>query len=149
MTKLSYSVALSLSYAPAAQRTYGPNTRIIRFEMDKTVAGEENIYFEMESKEASDTGIYDDVAGGSSDSPIKQTTIEKQGAENATQHSTEPGSFYQSDAVMVQRLLYAIIALVAISFLTAAATLVLALTIMSQSAPPQCKVSLLKSSDLL
>jgi len=107
--------------------------------MDKTVAGEENIYFEMESKEASDTGIYDDVAGGSSDSPIDQTAIEKQGAENATQHSTEPGSFYQSDAVMVQRLLYAIIALVTISFLTAAATLVLALTIMSQSAPPQCK----------
>jgi len=40
---------------------------------------------------------------------------------------------------MVQRLLYAIIALVTISFLTAAATLVLALTLMSQSAPPQCK----------
>ena len=117
--------------------------------MDKTVAGEENIYFEMESKQASDTGNYEDAVGGSSDSPINQTTIKKQGAENARQHSTEPVSSYQSDAVMVQRRLYAIIALVAISFLTTAATLVLALTLMSRSAPPQCKVSLLKSSDLL
>ena len=70
--------------------------------MDKTVAGEENIYFEMESKQASDTGNYEDAVGGSSDSPIDQTTIKKQGAENARQHSTEPVSSHQSDVVLVQ-----------------------------------------------
>jgi len=31
--------------------------------MDNTIAGEENIYLEMESKEASYAGIYDDVVG--------------------------------------------------------------------------------------
>ena len=94
--------------------------------MDKTVVGQENIYFEMESKKATDAGIYDEVACESVASATKQT-----GTEKKRQATAEPVHSCKLDAVIAQRVLYVIAVAVAVSFLTSAATLILALTMMT------------------
>ena len=99
--------------------------------MNKTVSGEENFYFEMESKASNNGEAYDVVVGESISPATKQTTFEKQGTENNKQASMQPAHpCTQSDGVVVQRLLCIITAVVVVSFLTAAATLVLALMMM-------------------
>ena len=107
--------------------------------MSKTAAGEENIYFEMESKQAADAGIYEDVVGESAVPGTKQTTFEKQGNEKNKRVSTEPVHSYQPDGMTVHRLLYIIAAVVAVSVLASVATLILALTmIMSRNTLAAC-----------
>ena len=90
--------------------------------MSKAVQGEQNMYFEMESKEETAySGIYEDVAGESkTTSATKQMTSEKQ-----------EGSSCQSEA-MFQRLLCVIAALVVVSFLIATATLIVVLFTISR-----------------
>ena len=84
--------------------------------MSKVVQGEENIYFEMESKEETAySGIYEDVVESKTTSATKQMTSEKQ-----------KGSSCQSEA-MFQRLLCVMAALVVVSFLIATATLIVVL----------------------
>jgi len=107
--------------------------------MSKAVAGKENAYFEMESKQLADAGIYEDVVGESAVPGTKQTTSQKQAHEKTRRESTEPVHSYQPDAMTVHRLLYIIAAVVAISFLAAVATLILALTIiMSRNTLAAC-----------
>ena len=100
--------------------------------MSKTTAGMENIYFEMESKQVTEAGTYDKVAGESVFPATIQSTLETQEAEKTKKLSTEPPSSRISDAAIdvIQRMQRVITALVAVSFLTAAATLVLALVMM-------------------
>ena len=97
------------------------------------MAGRENIHFEMESKQGTYAGIYEDIGGTERAASTQEVTMsfEKQGAVKKRQASTDPVHSAQPDAVMVQRLLYAIAAVVAVSFLTSAATLILALTMMT------------------
>ena len=99
--------------------------------MNKTVSGVENLYFEMESK-APNNGQAGEVVIGENISPAtKQTTFEKRGTEHNKQASMQPAHpRTQSDGVVVQRLLCIITAVVVVSFLTAVATLVLALMLM-------------------
>ena len=88
--------------------------------MNNPVTAEENLYFEMETKNATNAG--DVVAPGA-----KQPTLEKQGAEMNIQVSTEPAhSPSKSDAVIVQRLLCMMTAVIIFCVLIAATTLVLA-----------------------
>ena len=96
--------------------------------MNNPVTVEENLYFEMETKNATNAG--DVVAPGA-----KQLTLEKQGAERNIRVSTEPAhSCCKSDSVIVQRLLCMMIAVIIIfCVLIAATTLVLALAIMSRN----------------
>ena len=105
--------------------------------MNKTVSGEENLYFEMESKAPNNGEAYDVVVRESISPETKETTFEKQGVENNKQESMQPAHpCTQSDGVVVQRLLCIITAVVVVSFLTATATLVLALMMMiSRNAP--------------
>jgi len=104
-----------------------------------TTAGMENIYFEVESKQVTtDAGTYDKVAGESVFPAPIQSTLETQEVEKTNKLSTEPPYSRKSDAVIdvIQRMQRVITALVAVSFLTAAATLVLALVMMmSRNAP--------------
>ena len=107
--------------------------------MSKAVAGKENAYSEMESKQPADAGIYEDVVGESAVPGTKQTTSQKQGNEKTRRVSTEPVCSYQPDAMTVHRLLYIIAAVVAVSFLAAVTTLILALTmITSRNTPAAC-----------
>lgn len=98
--------------------------------MNNPVAAEENLYFEMETKDATYAGVYDDVVAPGA----KQLPLEKQGAENSGRASTEPAhSCRKSDAVIVQRLLCMMTAVIIFCVLIAATTLVLALTAMSRN----------------
>ena len=102
--------------------------------MSKAEAGQENIYFEMESKQAADAGIYEDVVVESAVPGTKQTTFEKQGDRKNRRVSAGPVHSYQPDGMTVHRLLYIVAAVVAVSFLVAVTTLILALTmIMSRN----------------
>ena len=96
--------------------------------MNNPVAAEENLYVEMETKNANDAG--DVVVPGA-----KQLTLEKQGAERNRRVSTESAhSCCKSGSVIVQRLLCMMIAVIIIfCVLIAATTLVLALAIMSRN----------------
>ena len=104
--------------------------------MNKTGIGEENLYYEMESKQANDAGIYDDVVSKSTVPATKQTILGKQRNEKKRPASTEPAHSCQTNQILIdQRLLCIITAVVAVFlFLTAAATFFLALTmIMSRN----------------
>ena len=99
--------------------------------MDKTAIGEENLYYELESpKKESEAGIYDDVAVETTTPATKRISYEEntQGAKKKKQRS--PQNAYQSDAFVIRRLVFISTAFVVVAFLTAAATLVLALTMM-------------------
>ena len=99
--------------------------------MSKAVAGEENVYFEMESKKATGAGLYDDLVGGCEIPGTKQTSPEKHVAEKSEQISTEPAnSNSQPVTVMLKRLLCIVVAVVAVSFLISAAALIFAITMM-------------------
>ena len=105
--------------------------------MNKTVSGKENLYFEMESKAPNNGQAYDVVVGESISPATKQKTFEKQGTENNKQASMQPAHpCTQPDGVVFQRLLCIVTAVVVVSFLTAAATLVLALMLMMSRNTP-------------
>lgn len=102
--------------------------------MDKTTTGQDNLYYELESpKKESEARIYDDVAADIDDTTTPATTRTSyedsiQGAKAKKERSTENAS--QSDTVLIRRLVFISTAVVAVAFLTAAATLILALSIM-------------------
>ena len=98
--------------------------------MDRKAVGEENVYFEtVESKHETGARIYDE-ARESTAPQTKQTTFQNLEPQKKSKASTEPVYFCQADAVKTKRLFCIIIALVVVSFLTAAAALVVALTMM-------------------
>ena len=94
--------------------------------MSKTEVGTENIYFEMESKKEPEHGAYDEKADKSKVPATKRTSVETfpQGAEGRRQPFTD------RDTEMFRRMLVITAAVVAVAFITAVATLVLALTMM-------------------
>ena len=98
--------------------------------MDNPVAAEENVFFELGTKNPTDAGIYDDVEVPGAQQP----TLEEQGTGKNRRASTEPAhSPSKSDAVIVQRLLCMMTAVIIFCVLTAATTLVLSLTMMSRN----------------
>ena len=83
--------------------------------MSKAVTGTENIYFEMESKEATTySGVYEDVVGESKTTSTLASQMTSEGSSNQSEATT-------------QRLLHIMVALVVVSFLIATATLILVL----------------------
>ena len=95
--------------------------------MDKATTGQDNLYYELESpKKESEARIYDDVAADIDDTTTPATTRTSYKAKK--ERSTENAS--QSDTVLIRRLVFISTAVVAVAFLTAAATLILALSIM-------------------
>ena len=101
--------------------------------MNKTASGEENLYFELETvKKETEASIYDDVAVESVTPTTKQVTLEKktQGAKKKRKWSTQCENAYPSDAVVLRRLVFISAAVVAVAFLTAVTSLILALTVM-------------------
>ena len=102
--------------------------------MNKTEeSGEENHYYELDSvKKETDVGIYDDVASESATAVTQQTSYENcmQGAEEKRQASTEHECASQCDTVVLRRMLFVVAAVAVVAFLTAIATLILALTAM-------------------
>ncbi|KAL9953409.1 hypothetical protein ACROYT_G040823 [Oculina patagonica] len=101
--------------------------------MDKVASGEENLYFELESvKKETEAGIYDDVAVESVTPATKRMSLEENTdgrAKKKRKWSTQRENAYQSDAVMVRRLVFISTAVVAVAFLTTVSTLILALTV--------------------
>ena len=98
--------------------------------MSKTVSGEENLYFELQSKDATRPDVYEVIGVEES------TTHAAKGDEKPRKPSIDPEhASSQPDAVRVGRPLYIMTAAAVVaSFLTAAATLVLALIMtMSQN----------------
>ena len=108
--------------------------------MNKTVAGEENLYLELESRQATGAGIYKGIPGDGEDPAITtEKTSERQGAATKLREPTEPALSGNSDAVIVRRLLCIMTAVVVLSFLTAATTLTLAITMMTfRNSPTDC-----------
>lgn len=99
--------------------------------MNKEVAGEESVYFEMESKQATGAGLYDDLVEKCEIPGTKQANLEKNVAEKSEQISTGPANSNSPlEAVILKRLLCIIVAVVAVCFLISAVTLILALTMM-------------------
>ena len=95
--------------------------------MNETVPEQGNIYFEMES--TSETGIYDEVPGEIINPTVKQRAFAK--LLKKRHYSTESVECRsQSDMMIVQRMMCIMTALLVVSFLTAAATLAIALTMM-------------------
>ncbi len=101
--------------------------------MSKTEVGTENIYFEMESKRETEAGTYDEVhiaedskSPATSGPATKRMSFEtfSQGEEKTRQPLTE------ADTAISRRMLFVTAAVVAVTFLIAVATLVLALTMM-------------------
>lgn len=104
----------------------------------KTASGEENLYFELEpAKKETEAGIYEDVHLTAVENVVtpatKQMSFEEdtQGTIKKRKSSTQRDDSYQSDAVVIRRLVFISAAFVAVAFLTTAVTtLILALTIM-------------------
>ena len=106
--------------------------------MNKTATGVENVFFEVESKQATDAGTY--VAGESAVPATIQSVFETQETKKTRRVSTVPVHSCQSDVLpvihVIQRRLCILTAAFAVSFLTAAATLALVLMMMmSRNAP--------------
>ena len=102
--------------------------------MDKTTTGQDNLYYELEPpKKESEAGIYDDVAVETA-IPATKPISYKENTRGATKKNKRATlSTSQSDTVLIRRLVFISTAVVAVAFLTAAATLILALSlIMSQ-----------------
>ena len=99
--------------------------------MDKTTTGQDNLYYELEPpKKESEAGIYEDVAVETAIPATKPTSYEEntRGAKKKNKRSTQNAS--QSDGtVLIRRLVFISTAVVAVAFLTAAATLILALSL--------------------
>lgn len=99
----------------------------------KTVSGEENLYFELESvKKETEAGIYEDVAVESVTPATKQMNFEEdtQGTKKKRKSSTQREDSSQSNAVLIRRLVFISAVVVAVAFMTAVTTLILALTIL-------------------
>ena len=91
--------------------------------MNKVEVGTDNIYFEMESKPATGARTCDEETGKSKTPP----TIEGS-AQQAKKNGPEPDK--EADTAAFSPMLLIAAAVVAVAFLTAVATLVLALTMM-------------------
>ena len=90
--------------------------------MNKAEVGTDNIYFEMESKKETDTRNYEEETGKSK----TPATIEASAQE--AKKKGQPDK--EADTVKFRPMLLIAAAVVAVAFLTAVATLVLALTMM-------------------
>ena len=90
--------------------------------MNKAEVGTDNIYFEMESKKGTEARTYDEETDESKTPP----TIEASDAQQAKK-KVQPDK--EVDTVTFSPMLFILAAVVAVAFLTAVATLVLALTI--------------------
>ena len=105
--------------------------------INKTANGVENVFLQMESKQATDAGTY--VAGESVVPATIQSVFETQETKKTRRVSTVPVHSSQLDVVpvinVIQRRLCILTAAFAVSFLTAAATLALVLMMMSRNAP--------------
>jgi len=102
-----------------------------RLRMDKTISGEENLCYQLESpKKESAARIYDDLAAEPTTPVLRRIRYEEntRGAKKKNKQTAENAS--QSDTVLIRRLVSISTAVVAVAFLTAAATLVLALSLM-------------------
>lgn len=100
--------------------------------MNNTGAGAGNLYynFEMRPSGATDAGIYDYIVANGVASRAKQTSFDKPGDERRGRRTKETSHSGQSDGIVAQRLFYLVSFVVVISFLTATATLVLAVMMM-------------------
>ena len=92
--------------------------------MNKAKVGTDNICFEMESKKETEARTYDEVAGKIKTPSTKRIETFAQEAEKKDQPLKEP------DKVVFRRMPLIAAAVVAVAFLTAVASLVLALTMM-------------------
>ena len=90
--------------------------------MNKAEVGTDNIYFEMESKKGTEARTYDEETDESKTPP----TIEA----SAQQAKKKGQPDKEADTVAFSPMLLIAAAVVAVAFLTAVATLVLALTMM-------------------
>lgn len=112
--------------------------------MNKTVTGEENLYFEMESaRKETEKRIYDDVLSESATTATKQTSLEKhspQEAEKKRNASAEHHNACQCDTVSLRRMLFLMSIVAAVALLTAIASLILALTAMKLQNDSTAKV---------
>ena len=94
--------------------------------MDKTELGTDNIYFEMESRKRADARTYDEGNGKCKIPATNRASIETSPQE--TKKKGQPTK--EPDRVAFRPVLLISAAVVAVAFLTAVATLVLALTMM-------------------
>lgn len=99
--------------------------------------GEENIYFEMESKaEGHSSDAYEDVVGSSG----YTYPVTTQGAVNKRQTLTEAVNALQADNAKVRRMVFVIGVVVVANFMIAVATLTLVVTTMiSENVSPASK----------
>ena len=99
--------------------------------MDRPVSGRDNFYFEMESvKKEAEAGIYDDVVCAISTKPKSSEKLPQGREARKTGDSIQAINAFHSHTAVVRRLLCISVAVVTVAFLTAAATLVLALFMM-------------------
>ncbi|KAL9953414.1 hypothetical protein ACROYT_G040831 [Oculina patagonica] len=100
--------------------------------MNKTVSGEENLYFEMESvKKETEARIYGEVPGESVTNATEQTSNEKsaQRAEKKQNASAEHKHVcHECDATALRRMFIVMSVVAAVALLTAIAAMILALT---------------------
>ena len=97
--------------------------------MSRTDAGVNNIYFEMESKKETEAGTYEEVhVADESKTPTTKRLSFKTFAPGIAEKKRRP--MKDAETAMFQRMLLIIAAVVAVAFLTAVATLVLALAIL-------------------
>ena len=91
--------------------------------MNKAEVGTDNIYFEMESKKGTEARTYDEETDESKTPPTIEASDAQQGKKKV-----QPDK--EADTVTFSPMLFILAAVVAVAFLTAVATLVLALTMM-------------------
>ena len=97
-----------------------------------------NLAFELESvKNETEAEIFDDGAGESATPGIDQTM---QGVKEKRQASAELEYAWQSDMVVLRRMLFVVVAVAAVALLVAIATLILALTAMKPRNDSTAKV---------
>ena len=91
--------------------------------MSKTVTGEENLYFELQSKDATTANVYEDMGVEGGNTPVTESGEKRSKVFKDLEHASS-----QLDAVRTNRRTLCIItAVVVVSFLTAAATIASAL----------------------
>ena len=99
--------------------------------MDRPVSGRDNFYFEMESvKKEAEEGTYDDVVCEISTKPKSSEKLPQGRVARQAGDSIQATNAFHSNTAVVRRLLCISVAVFTVVFLTAAATLVLALFMM-------------------
>jgi len=93
--------------------------------MDKLEVGTDNIYFEMESKQGTEARTYDEGNGNS-----KIPVTNRASTETSAMEAERKGQVKKTDTEAFRPMLLIAVAVVLVAFLTAVATLVLALTMM-------------------